>query len=53
MDSSNMSHDITQNGLVSAEKKVSLYADNNITMQNNVLHEKNQDVLHITAFNWL
>lgn len=48
-----MSHDITQNGLVSAEKKVSLYADNNITMQDTVLHEKNQDVLHTTAFNWL
>ncbi len=44
-----MSHDITQNGLVSAEKKVSLYADNNITMQDTVLHAKSQDVLHTTA----
>lgn len=44
-----MSHDITQNGLVSAEKKVSLYADYNITMQDTVLHKKNQDVLHTTA----
>ena len=44
-----MSHDITQNGLVSAEKKVSLYVDYNITMQDTVLHKKNQDVLHTTA----
>lgn len=44
-----MSRDITQNGLVSAEKKVSLYADHNITTQDTVLHEKNQDVLHTTA----
>ena len=49
MHSPNMSHDITQNGLVSAEKKVSLYADYNITMQDTVLHKKNQDVLHTTA----
>lgn len=44
-----MSHDITQNGLVSAEKKVSLYAYHNIAMQDTVLHEKNQYVLHTTA----
>ena len=53
MDLQNMSHDITQNSLVSAEEKVSLYADHNITMQDTVLHAKNQDVLHTTAFNWL
>ena len=41
MDLPNMSHDITQNGLASAEKKVSLYADYNITMQDTVLHKKN------------
>ena len=44
-----MSHDITQNSLVSAEEKINLYADNNITMQDIVLHAKNQDVLHTTA----
>ena len=49
MDSPNMSHDITQNSLVSAEEKINLYADHNITMQDTVLHEKNQDVLHTTA----
>ena len=49
MHSPNMSHDITQNGLVSAEEKINLYADHNITMQDTVLHAKNQDVLHTTA----
>lgn len=44
-----MSHDITQNSLVSAEEKIHLYADHNITMQDTVLHAKNQDVLHTTA----
>ena len=44
-----MSHDITQNSLVSAEEKINLYADHNITMQDTVLHAKNQDVLHTTA----
>ena len=49
MHSPNMSRDITQNGLASAEEKINLYADHNITMQDTVLHAKNQDVLHTTA----
>ena len=43
------SHDIKESGIIHAEKQVSLTADNNITMQDTVLHEKNQDVLHTTA----
>ena len=43
------SHDIKETGIIHAEKQVSLTADNNITMQDTVLHEKNQDVLHTTA----
>ena len=43
------SHDIKESGIIHAEKQVSLNADNNITMQDTVLHEKNQDVLHTTA----
>ena len=43
------SHDIKESGIIHAENQVSLTADNNITMQDTVLHEKNQDVLHTTA----
>ena len=43
------SHDIKESGIIHAEKQVSLSADNNITMQDTVLHAKNQDVLHTTA----
>ena len=43
------SHDIKESGIIHAEKQVSLTADNNITMQDTVLHAKNQDVLHTTA----
>ena len=43
------SHDIKENGIIHAEKQVSLTADHDITMQDTVLHEKNQDVLHTTA----
>ena len=43
------SHDIKESGIIHAGKQVSLTADNNITMQDTVLHEKNQDVLHTTA----
>ena len=43
------SHDIKETGIIHAENQVSLNADNNITMQDTVLHEKNQDVLHTTA----
>ena len=43
------SHDIKETGIIHAEKQVSLTADNNITMQDTVLHAKNQDVLHTTA----
>ena len=43
------SHDIKEGGIIHAEKKVSLTADHNITMQDTVLHAKNQDVLHTTA----
>ena len=43
------SHDIKESGIIHAENQVSLNADNNITMQDTVLHEKNQDVLHTTA----
>ena len=43
------SHDIKESGIIHAEKQVSLTADNNITMQDTVLHEKNQDVLHTTS----
>ena len=43
------SHDIKESGIIHAEKQVSLIADHNITMQDTVLHEKNQDVLHTTA----
>ena len=43
------SHDIKESGIIHAEKQVSLTADNNITMQDTVLHAKNQDVLHATA----
>ena len=43
------SHDIKEGGIIHAEKQVSLTADNNITMQDTVLHAKNQDVLHTTA----
>ena len=45
----NASHDIKESGIIHAEKQVSLTANNNITMQDTVLHEKNQDVLHTTA----
>ena len=43
------SHDIKESGIIHAEKQVSLTADHNITMQDTVLHAKNQDVLHTTA----
>ena len=43
------SHDIKESGIIHAGKQVSLTADNNITMQDTVLHAKNQDVLHTTA----
>ena len=43
------SRDIKESGIIHAEKQVSLTADNNITMQDTVLHAKNQDVLHTTA----
>ena len=43
------SHDIKESGIIHAENQVSLTADNNITMQDTVLHAKNQDVLHTTA----
>ena len=43
------SHDIKESGIIHAENQVSLTADHNITMQDTVLHEKNQDVLHTTA----
>ena len=43
------SHDIKESGIIHAENQVSLSADNNITMQDTVLHAKNQDVLHTTA----
>ena len=43
------SHDIKESGIIHAEKQVSLSADHNITMQDTVLHAKNQDVLHTTA----
>ena len=43
------SRDIKESGIIHAEKQVSLSADHNITMQDTVLHEKNQDVLHTTA----
>ena len=43
------SHDIKESGIIHAEKQVSLTADNNITLQDTVLHEKNQDVLHTTV----
>ena len=43
------SHDIKESGIIHAENQVSLNADHNITMQDTVLHEKNQDVLHTTA----
>ena len=45
----NASHDIKESGIIHAEKQVSLTANNNITMQDTVLHEKNQDMLHTTA----
>ena len=43
------SHDIKESGIIHAENQVSLTADHNITMQDTVLHEKNQNVLHTTA----
>ena len=43
------SHDIKESGIIHAENQVSLTADHNITMQDTVLHAKNQDVLHTTA----
>ena len=43
------SRDIKESGIIHAGKQVSLSADHNITMQDTVLHEKNQDVLHTTA----
>ena len=43
------SHDIKESGITHAENQVSLTADHNITMQDTVLHAKNQDVLHTTA----
>lgn len=43
------SHDIKESGIIHAENQVSLSADHNITMQDTVLHAKNQDVLHTTA----
>ncbi len=43
------SHDIKESGIIHAEKQVSLTADNNITMQDTMLHAKNQDVLHTTS----